>query len=145
VNNLTLLLRVPMLALLLSLLHVHYLIANVVTLVMLFACRFVVSDRLIWRAPPTEAPAREPHALLHRYDVAGVVAIESEVVLPELDRFATAALDRPAGASPRRRALPRFACSTQCTHTKLGEGAGRIASGLAWPEQGRQQGPRTRR
>jgi dolichol-phosphate mannosyltransferase len=99
VNNLTLLLRVPMLALLVSLLHVHYLIANVVTLVVLFASRFVVSDRLIWRAPPSEAPATQPHPLLHRYDVAGVVAIESQVVLPELESFATAALDRPADIS----------------------------------------------
>jgi putative flippase GtrA len=56
VNNLTLLLRVPLLAALVSLLHVHYLLANVVTLVVLFASRFVVSDRLIWRAPLRRPP-----------------------------------------------------------------------------------------
>jgi dolichol-phosphate mannosyltransferase len=101
VNNLALLLRVPMLAVLVSLLHLHYLMGNVVTLVVLFASRFVVSDRLIWRAPPAEAPTTRAHPVLHRYDVAGVVAIESQVVLPELDRFATAALDRPADISIR--------------------------------------------
>jgi dolichol-phosphate mannosyltransferase len=108
VNNLTLLLRVPMLAVLVSLLHVHYLTSNIVTLVVLFASRFILSDRLIWRAPPdaarqggvaTEAPAREPRLVLHCYDVAGVVAIQSEVVLPELGRFATAALEQPADIS----------------------------------------------
>jgi dolichol-phosphate mannosyltransferase len=115
VNNLALLLRVPMLAVLVSLLHVHYLASNLITLVVLFVCRFVVSDRLIWKAPPDAAapaapatgapqarpgrrpaPAREPPTRVHRYDVAGVVALESEVALPELGGFATAALERPA-------------------------------------------------
>jgi dolichol-phosphate mannosyltransferase len=117
VNNLTLLLRVPMLAALVSVLHVHYLLSNLITLVMLFVSRFLVSDRLIWRSPPkvapaaaTEATAVEPgrrllpghvpaparDAAVHRYDVAGIVTIESEVVLPEIGLFATAALDRPA-------------------------------------------------
>jgi dolichol-phosphate mannosyltransferase len=141
VNNLTLLLRVPMLAALVSVLHVHYLLSNLVTLIMLFITRFLVSDRLIWRTPakatPAAAsatmtpaadpgrrrlvPARERDTKLHRYDVAGIVAIESEVVLPELGLFATAALDQPAdisirvdavGGGPRRRPMvtygPRF-------------------------------------
>jgi dolichol-phosphate mannosyltransferase len=139
VNNLTLLLRVPMLAALVSVLHVHYLLSNLVTLVMLFIARFVVSDRLIWRTPKAvpapgpaagtpavepgrrTAPARAPDPHLHRYDVAGIVAIESEVVLPELGLFATPALDQPAdiqirvgavGGGPRRRPVvtygPRF-------------------------------------
>jgi putative flippase GtrA len=137
VNNVALLLRVPMLAVLVSLLHVHYLAANLITLVVLFACRFVVSDRLIWKAPPDAAtpaagprrlgsgqrPATSsaPHPPVRRYDVAGVVALESEVALPELGRFATAALGRPAdiavrvgavGGGPRLRPLvthgPKF-------------------------------------
>jgi dolichol-phosphate mannosyltransferase len=129
-NNLTLLLRVPVLAALVSVLHVHYLLSNLITLVMLFVSRFLVSDRLIWRTPPRPAapapmpvpvPAVEPRPGAHRYDVAGIVGIESEVVLPELGLFATSALDRPAdirirvgavGGGPRRRPLvtygPRF-------------------------------------
>jgi dolichol-phosphate mannosyltransferase len=139
VNNLALLLRVPMLAALVSVLHVHYLVSNLITLIMLFASRFFVSDRLIWPAPapaattatpPAAAPALGPSreraprgqdSLVHRYDVAGVVAIESEVMLPELGSFATASLEQPAditirvgpiGGGPRWRPLvthgPRF-------------------------------------
>jgi dolichol-phosphate mannosyltransferase len=139
VNNLTLLLRVPMLAALVSVLHVHYLLSNLITLVMLFMSRFLVSDRLIWKTPKAvpaavsatgtpavrpgrpSVPAREPGAELHLYDVAGIVAIESEVDLPELGLFATSALDQPAdisirvaavGGGPRRRPVvtygPRF-------------------------------------
>ncbi len=140
VNNLTLLLRVPMLAAMVSLLHMHYLVSNLLTLLVLFASRFVVSDRLIWRAPAQAiahpAPATDtpevarpgrpasssaPEAPVHRYDVAGIVAIESEVVLPELGRFATTELAGPAdiriragavGGGPRRRPTvtygPRF-------------------------------------
>ena len=128
VNNLTLLLRVPMLAALVSVLHIHYLLSNLVTLIVLFVSRFVVSDRLIWKTPPkavppapAPVPAREAGARLHRYDVAGIVAIESEVVLPELGVFATSTLDQPAdiqirvaavGGGPRRRPVvtygPRF-------------------------------------
>ena len=139
VNNLTLLLRVPMLAALVSVLHVHYLLSNLITLIVLFVSRFMVSDRLIWRTPkavpalasatgtPAVQPGRpplsaqEPDATLHRYDVAGIVAIESEIVLPELGLFATPALDQPAdiqirvaavGGGPRRRPVvtygPRF-------------------------------------
>jgi dolichol-phosphate mannosyltransferase len=118
VNNLTLLLRVPMLAALVSMLHVHYLLSNLITLVVLFASRFLVSDRFIWRALPAAAPAAAPavppaassdrelvhpesDTLLHRYDVAGVVAIESEVVLPELGLFQTRALQQPADIAIR--------------------------------------------
>jgi dolichol-phosphate mannosyltransferase len=106
VNNLTLLLRVPMLAVLVSVLHLHYLVSNAVTLVALFAARFLVSDRLIWKAPPVPAGQvltreAEPRSPAHRYDVAGIVAIESEVVLRELAAFATPVLGRPADISVR--------------------------------------------
>jgi dolichol-phosphate mannosyltransferase len=120
VNNLTLLLRVPMLAALVSVVHVHYLLSNLITLAMLFISRFVVSDRLIWRTPAKAAPpaasatgtpavgpgrrplpAGESDTKVHRYDVAGIVAIESEVILPELSLFATAALGQPADISIR--------------------------------------------
>ena len=119
VNNLALLLRVPMLAALVSVLHVHYLVSNLITLIVLFASRFFVSDRLIWRAPtpaattataPAVAAALGPRreraprgqdSLVHRYDVAGVVAIASEVMLPELGTFATASLEQPADITIR--------------------------------------------
>jgi hypothetical protein len=111
-----------MLAALVSMLHVHYLLSNLITLVVLFASRFLVSDRFIWKALPAAASAAAPavppavppaassdrelvhpesDTLLHRYDVAGVVAIESEVVLPELGLFQTRALQQPADIAIR--------------------------------------------
>ena len=139
VNNLALLLRVPMLAALVSVLHMHYLVSNLITLIVLFASRFLISDRLIWRTPtpaatavaePAIAPVvgrgrelalREQSNVVHRYDVAGVVGIESQVALPELGWFATASLEQPpditirvgpVGGGPRWRPLvthgPRF-------------------------------------
>jgi len=49
VNDSTLLLRIPLLALLTSGLHINYLISNAITLLLLFAVRFVVSDQFIWK------------------------------------------------------------------------------------------------
>lgn len=109
VNTGTLLLRVPTLALLVSVLHIHYLIANLVTLVALFVARFVVSDQLIWRpaAPAQDAgsrPARtsseadsslatqgverrRKRGFTHTYDIHGFASIASDVPLPELSYF----------------------------------------------------------
>jgi len=130
VNNATLLLRIPMLALLVSMLHVHYLIANAITLIVLFLSRFAVSDRFIWKATdlavaeapapaPTAQPARAAPAIAqprsrpiptarrrqrvgpHRYDVAGLVTFESEVVLHELAGFEVPVLAGPADVSIR--------------------------------------------
>lgn len=51
VNNVTtVFLRLPLLAVLVSVVGIHYLIANLVTLILLFSSRFVVSDRLIWKS-----------------------------------------------------------------------------------------------
>jgi dolichol-phosphate mannosyltransferase len=48
-NNVLLLARIPLLALLVSGLGMHYLIANIFTLLITFVARFVTSDRLIYR------------------------------------------------------------------------------------------------
>jgi dolichol-phosphate mannosyltransferase len=50
INNSMLILRVPLLALLVSVAHLHYLMSNVISLVLLFLTRFLVSDRFIWKA-----------------------------------------------------------------------------------------------
>jgi dolichol-phosphate mannosyltransferase len=57
VNNATLLGRIPLLALLVGVLGVHYLVSNAITLVVLFVSRFAVSDRLIWKAAQPTAGA----------------------------------------------------------------------------------------
>ena len=49
INNLDLLLRVPLLAALVETAHMNYLVATVVTLVAMFVLRFVITDRLIYR------------------------------------------------------------------------------------------------
>lgn len=111
-NNLLLLARLPVL----EALVVHgfrVLVANAVTLVALFLVRFVVSDRAIFRSAAQER-SRDPVRLLvdlsdpdvedlagqhaspgrkrsryltYRYDVAGVVTIGSQIMLPELEFF----------------------------------------------------------
>jgi dolichol-phosphate mannosyltransferase len=114
VNNSTLLLRLPIMAVLTSVKGMHYLASNLITLALLFLYRFLVSDRLIWR--PVEAMAAVPRfagrgqrrvaAQVRRtgqrprprycYDVSGFVAIESAVVLRELAHFERAQLGRAA-------------------------------------------------
>jgi putative flippase GtrA len=108
-NNLLLLARLPVL-MTLTWAGLHLLVANLVTLVMLFLFRFLVSDRVIYGAQsgtstsrdpvrvlvdltepapkPGTCPARKRSAYLtYRYDIAGVVTIGSQIELPELEFF----------------------------------------------------------
>jgi dolichol-phosphate mannosyltransferase len=111
-NNLLLLARLPVLQGLVDL-GMAVLLANAITLVALFLLRFAVSDRVIYRSGETPTPGltlggREPvrrlvdpgapraafepagrrsQYLPYRYDVAGVVAVASQIVLPELEFF----------------------------------------------------------
>jgi len=108
-NNLLLLARLPVFQWLIDQ-GLHVLVANGITLVLLFVVRFVLSDRAIFAAAGQQArrdPVRvlvdlaEPDGsgpgglasrkrsryLTYRYDVAGVVKIGSQVILPELEFF----------------------------------------------------------
>jgi len=109
-NNLLLLARLPVLELLVAV-GLGVLVANFITLVLLFLLRFLVSDRVIYGAPvgasggssgrdpvrllvdttgtgvpPAPAKKRSQY-LTYRYDIAGVVRIGSQIRLPELDFF----------------------------------------------------------
>ena len=77
VNNATLLLRGPMLVLFTSKMHIHYLVSNLLTLVALFAIRFLVSDRFIWRARPRRAmsPPAGPSATRPRRGPRGAARV----------------------------------------------------------------------
>jgi dolichol-phosphate mannosyltransferase len=112
-NNLLLLARLPLLMALMWF-GLHLLVANAVTLCMLFLFRFLVSDRVIYGATTAGGPtSRDPVRMLvdltepapvprtagsngtrrrsgyltYRYDVAGVVTIGSQIKLPELEFF----------------------------------------------------------
>jgi putative flippase GtrA len=114
-NNVALLARLPLLALLVNA-GVGVQWANVATLVLLFAARFLISDRLIYRRPRPvgasggwpvhhlvdlvadattldRAGAKRIRYLPYRYDVAGMVTIGSQVRLPELEYFRAQWLD----------------------------------------------------
>ena len=95
INNVLLLLRVPLLALLASGFGVHYLLANVLTFAFIYLLRFLVSDKWVW-ASGLEVESEIESAYRHTYDVAGIVTVASEVELRELARFSA---DIPLGAA----------------------------------------------
>jgi glycosyltransferase involved in cell wall biosynthesis len=103
-NNLSLLVRVPLLLGLVDVLNLDPLLGNFVSLVALTLARFVVADSWIWKAGRREADGRATLAL---YDVHGLVGVESDVALPELERFSVPALGRPAQIRVRTGALSR--------------------------------------
>jgi dolichol-phosphate mannosyltransferase len=109
-NNVLLLARLPVFQFLIDR-GLDVLIANGITLVLLFVVRFVLSDRAIFAsarqetrrdpvrvlvdlaAPDAGGPdglasaRKRSQYLTYRYDVAGIVTIGSQVMLPELEFF----------------------------------------------------------
>jgi glycosyltransferase involved in cell wall biosynthesis len=108
-NNLLLLGRLPVLQGLIDV-GIGVLLANAITLIALFLLRFLVSDRVIYRGSnPAALNSRDPVRRLvdlgvhespkpvatrkrslylpYRYDVAGLVTIGSQILLPELEFF----------------------------------------------------------
>jgi dolichol-phosphate mannosyltransferase len=109
-NNASLLLRIPMLWVMHQILDINYLIANPITLLALWALRFVFADGWIWRSTSavragSEGPTQERNGLriissgpgqaTYHYDIAGVLRIESDVRLRELFHFLTDVPGRP--------------------------------------------------
>jgi len=113
-NNVLLLARLPVLEALVKL-GAGVLVANGITLIMLFLVRFVVSDRAIF-AQAAQEKGRDPvrvivdlgtremaggrahdvgassgrkrsRYLTYRYDIGGVVTVGSQIMLPELEFF----------------------------------------------------------
>jgi putative flippase GtrA len=104
-NNVLLLARLPVLQALIWA-GVGVLLANASTLVALFLLRFLISDQVIFRSAgavsgrdpvrvlvdpdavvTAVAARRRSHYLTYRYDVAGIVTIGSQMLLPELEFF----------------------------------------------------------
>jgi dolichol-phosphate mannosyltransferase len=92
VNNTALVLRIPLLYVLTTVGSVHYLVSNLVTIVVLLVIRFALADTWIWAREASSAEAPETFT----YDVHGLVSVESDAPLPELARFRIAeTLDEP--------------------------------------------------
>jgi dolichol-phosphate mannosyltransferase len=92
VNNAALVLRVPLLYVLTSLIGLHYLVSNIATIVVLLVIRFTLADTWIWakEAPRADMPDT------FDYDIHGLVSVQSDARLPELERFQVAeALEAP--------------------------------------------------
>jgi dolichol-phosphate mannosyltransferase len=81
-NNLALTLRGPMLYLLTSLIGIHYLISNLISLAALTVVRYAVADNLIWGTK-----SKKRNVTRFNYDIHGVISVVSETGLPELERF----------------------------------------------------------
>jgi len=110
-NNVALLIRIPLLALLVDGFGVNVLVANVFTLILLFLARFVIADAAIYARPTAEVDKRpmrivvaagdtHPNAtrkhrpvpaghrhLPYRYAIHDMLTIGSHVQLPELEYF----------------------------------------------------------
>lgn len=104
INNATLLLRIPALWLLTETVGINYLVANVLTLAALFIGRFALADRWIWsEAAPERAEASGRPVVARalvppqefRYDIAGILRLDSDVELRELAYFISAATTPP--------------------------------------------------
>lgn len=81
-NNLFLLLRGPLLALLVSIFGMHYLAANFVTLVVMTGLRFTFSDKFIWKKGRSEMHTKE-----YYYSIHDIIHVRSDRRLPELGYF----------------------------------------------------------
>jgi hypothetical protein len=113
-NNGTLLLRGPFLVILTTGFGIHYVISNLLTLLVLALARYLTSDVWIWsRTPSREVPtsslldsdlaglpakngAHQPVTGGYCYDIHGILRVRSAVRLPELDYFRTPRLSAPA-------------------------------------------------
>jgi putative flippase GtrA len=78
-NNLVLLLRIPVLYVLVTGLGMNHLVGNIASLLVLSLLRFGIADTYIW--------ARREDLPTFQYDLHGIITIASEGRLPELERF----------------------------------------------------------
>lgn len=97
INSSSLAVRLPVMFVLTSGLHIHYLVSNAVALVLTTVLRFLISDSLIWSTRRGARPKRGPSVArwgavpgaVFSYRVDGLISIRSDAPLPELEFFAT--------------------------------------------------------
>ncbi len=104
-NNASLLLRGPLLALMVSGFGFHYLLANLISLFTIAVIRYVLSNEWIWT--PSLDEIREG---TYAYDVHGIIGVESEIRLHELEYFRVPELQQHPDIRLRqeRRKKPRL-------------------------------------
>lgn len=123
-NNVALLFRGPMIYVLTSVLGIHYLASNLFSLVVLSIGRFLVADSLIWKS------GESGEGRMFAYDIHGVVSVESDVWLPELEAFLSeAAIAQPtirvhSGTWRHRRTARKVVADTNGDHFAYDEGGG---------------------
>jgi glycosyltransferase involved in cell wall biosynthesis len=90
INNAALAARGPLLYVFASLFGIQYLVANVLSLLLLTILRFGLADTWIWRTTTARRAGR------FFYDVHGIISVVSDVALPELERFTAPSLESGA-------------------------------------------------
>jgi dolichol-phosphate mannosyltransferase len=90
-NNLFFLLRGPILTLLVAIFGIHYLLSNFISIGIATLIRYFISSRWIWSKGAPMSPR-----LSHVYDIHGILRIEAQVALPELEFFRSKTMDLPA-------------------------------------------------
>ena len=98
------LVRAPLLVLLVAALGLDPLAGNLASLLVLTLARFAVADTWIWKTADDVEPRR---AVIHAYDIHGLLAVDSDVALPELERFRVPGLRTRPHVSVRTGALSR--------------------------------------
>ena len=100
-NVLALSLRAPMIYALTSLLGIHYVISNLLSLALLTVIRFELADNIIWSpAPATSSQTQlKVRSLMNKtffYNIHDIVTVSSDGELPELEPFRVAGqIERP--------------------------------------------------
>jgi glycosyltransferase involved in cell wall biosynthesis len=127
-NNIALALRGPLLVLLTSGLGIHYVVSNILSLLALTLVRFALADTWIWaKAGPHEAVTAGPYS----YDIHGIVALTSEVRLPELERFRVGGLGGEPDIRVRLGRISANGNGRVGTAIRYSEGPGGLGFGLA--------------
>ena len=83
-NLAALALRTPIIIVLTALFNVHYVVSNLISLILLTGLRFLTADNMIWgQMTSTAASSRQSYS----YNIHDLVTVVSEGELPELEPF----------------------------------------------------------
>ncbi len=82
-NLAALALRTPIIIVLTALFNVHYVVSNLISLILLTGLRFLTADNMIWGQMTSTAASRR----IYSYNIHDLVTVVSEGELPELEPF----------------------------------------------------------